>query len=212
MGNISRAPTGQPSRLLFVTRMVPSVGFVDPRRVFMFIIEHMSTWDKSSGTMSFYYVSNATIYITGRWPGRIHEPPAPFGHGPDKSYAPLDTHDILKMMKTEFPRCPEYYRPYADDFVRAWRAVSGNASWDPSKPDRRRIVAEAKDLYEAVRGYIPGFIAWALPEHIRALSKKGDPVRYVSGPKALRWLEPKFRAAMAARGQTDEDWQKEMFG
>ena len=125
---------------------------------------------------------------------------------------PFDTHGTLEVTMTEFPRCPEYYRPYADDFLQAWRAVSGNARWDPSKPDRRRIVAEAKDWYEAVRGYIPGFIDWALPEHIRALSKKGEPVHYVSGPKALRWLEPKFRMALAARGQTDEDWQKEMFG
>lgn len=94
---------------------------------------------------------------------------------------------------TEFPHVPEHYRWACDEFVEAWREVSRNPNYKPSATDRAQIIRQAQELYEVTRE-AHGFILWAVPEHIRRLEKSGKgPIRYVSGPKAVRWLWEEFQ-------------------
>ena len=89
---------------------------------------------------------------------------------------------------TEFPHTPERYRLYADEFVQAWREVSGNPAYRPSAADRSRIVAGSRLLTDTI-GERPGFVLWAVPEHIRRLEKGGKgKQRYVASPWSVRWL------------------------
>lgn len=112
---------------------------------------------------------------------------------------------MMEARKTEFPTVPEHYRGYADDFTKAWREIAGvpELRWGPG--DKARIANEARLLYENFLVYLDGFMAWAMPEHIRRLEKAGKgPIRYISGPWALRWLWEDYQKHNA------DPWQSQM--
>jgi len=91
---------------------------------------------------------------------------------------------------TEFPHVPEHIRPICDAFVQGWRSVSQNRAYDPSKPDRTRIIAGAYQLYEVTHSAGASFIPWALAEHCKRLK-----ARYVPSPWSLRWLWEEYQSS-----------------
>lgn len=99
---------------------------------------------------------------------------------------------------TQFPRLPENIRPIADEFVEAWakRVADGGQIyldevrkpiWRPSPPDKKRIAAGARQLYE-VTGGRKGFMLWAVPRHLENFPD----CRYIASPWSLRYLWPEF--------------------
>ena len=86
--------------------------------------------------------------------------------------------------RTSFGAFPEHLRPILDEFLEAMRIAMDAPSYFPGPGDKSRWRKGAHDLYENFRGYRPGFLLWAVPQHICNFPE----CRYIASPWTLRYL------------------------
>jgi len=105
----------------------------------------------------------------------------------DKHFGSKEVPPIATMKKTLFPRVPPGAREYCDEWLKNIRALYEDPEYYPDKLDKATWKAESMKLFNGRGYYRPGFLTWALQEHVRRFKAQGK-VPVFTGPMSVNYL------------------------
>lgn len=104
----------------------------------------------------------------------------------DEHFGPKIVKPVTRN-KTEFSRVPPGAREYCDEWLKNIRVLYEDENYYPDKLDKATWSAEAKKLFDGRGWYRPGFLTWALQEHIRRFKEQGKAPVF-TGPMSVNYL------------------------
>jgi len=123
----------------------------------------------------------------------------------DKIFGPKIMRPVA-MKKTLFPRVPPGAREYCDEWLNNIRALYEDPEYYPDKLDKATWKAESMKLFNGRGWYRPGFLTWALQEHIRRFKAQGK-VPVFTGPMSVNYLWNYYDGRLCAPVGSDE-WRR----
>jgi hypothetical protein len=93
----------------------------------------------------------------------------------------------ISRRKTLFSRVPPGAREYCDEWLNNIRALYEDPDYYPDRLEYRTWAAQAKELFNGHGRYKPGFLTWALQEHIRRFKRQGKAPVF-TGPLSVNYL------------------------
>ena len=124
----------------------------------------------------------------------------------DKHFGTKEVPPVPIMKRTLFPRVPSGAREYCDEWLKNIRALYGDEEYYPDKLDKATWRAESMKLFNGRGYYRPGFLTWALQEHIRRFKAQGK-VPVFTGPMSVNYLWNYYDGRLCAPVGSDE-WRQ----
>jgi len=124
----------------------------------------------------------------------------------DEFFGPQKTSNRPSMKKSLFSRVIPGAREYCDEWLVNIRALYDDPDFFPDKLDQATWKAEAEKLFNGRGRYKPGFLTWALQEHIQRFKAQGkDPI--FTGPMSVNYLWQYYDGQACAPVGSDE-WRQ----